>query len=148
MFFCCSNRTDYRNCWVNSKSTRQIKEFIEFCDKGAGSLPNADESFAIQAVTKKDFGPVLSTEWWIREGTGFRVDPDNNSDGRFKRSNDFKNFKCKTHTRYFEVNLYDERGVSHHHESTRAGRRFARDTSVDQVSGSVCTKGSHWTHPA
>jgi hypothetical protein len=151
MFFCCSNHVDYKNHWLNTKSTQQIKEFITFCNKGEGSLPQCsgnDETFVIQAVAKQDFGPTISVEWYIREGTGFRLDSTKNVAGKFKRSNDFKNFKCKTHTKYFEVNLYDQEGVSYHHESTRSGRSFARDASIDQVSGSDCTKGAHWTHPA
>ena len=145
-FFCCSNRSDYKNQWWNTESTKMIKEFITFCD--GDSLSLTSKAFAIQAVTKEDFGPTLSTEWYIREGTGFRKDPTKNSGGRFKRSNDYKNFKCRAHKRYFEINLYTEDGVSYHHESTRSGRSFARDPSIDQVSGSVCTKGAHWTHPS
>ena len=148
MFFCCSNRTDYRNNWRNTQSTRLIREFITFCDKGDGSLPPATELFAIQAVTQEDFGPVLSTVWYVREGNGFKVDTTNNSSHSFKRSNDYKNFKCKAHNKYFEVNLYTKSGVSYHHESTRSGRLHSRDASIDLVHGSSCTKGAHWTHPA
>lgn len=149
-FFCCSNRSDYRNIWRNTETTRLIREFMLFTDKGQGSLPLVtSEDYAIQAVTKEDFRPTLSTVWYIRSGTGFRVDSTNNSAGTFIRSNDYKNFKCKSHNKYFEVNLYTrEVSISYHHESTRSGRRYARDASIDQTAGSVCTKGAHWNHPA
>ncbi|CAB9513227.1 Inherit from COG: Catalyzes the S-adenosylmethionine monomethyl esterification of trans-aconitate (By similarity) [Seminavis robusta] len=143
--FCCSGRADYMNHWLNNHGTKLIKEFIAFTN--GETLPECNEQFAIQAVTKQDFGPVLSTIWYVREGTGFRIDDTSNSDRRFQRSNDFKNFKCRSHKRFFEVNLYTKDGVSHHHESTRSGRSYARDASIDQDSG-ICTKGAHWTHPA
>ena len=150
MFFCCSNRSDYRNRWINTETTRMIQEFITFCDNNGeeGTLPLTTKSFAIQAVTKQDFGPTLSIEWYIREGTGFKLDPTSNGNGMYKRSNDFKNFKCKTHSKFFELNVYTKDGISYHHESTRSGRSFTRDESIDQVAGSTCTKGAHWIHPA
>jgi hypothetical protein len=107
-------------------------------DNGEGSLPEADGPFAIQAVTKQDFGPTLSTVWYIREGKGFQIDHTNNAGGTIKHSNDYKNFKCKAHTCYFEVNLYTQEGVSYHHESTRSGRSYSRDASIDKVGGSGC----------
>jgi hypothetical protein len=54
---------------------------------------------------KQDFGPVLDIKWYIREGNGFRLNSTNNSSYQFVRSNDFKNFKCTRHCRYFELNL-------------------------------------------
>ena len=147
-FFCCSNLSDYKNRWNSSESTMMIKEFITFCREGEGSLPATNEAFAIQFVKKQDFGPTLSIEWYIREGTGFKFDPTSNSKGIFKRSNHFKNFKCREHSKFFELNLYTRGGISYHHESTRSGRSFPRDESIDQIAGSICTKGAHWKYPA
>jgi hypothetical protein len=143
-FFCCSKYKDYKNIWQNNTNSERFREFISFTN--GNTLPNASTPYAVQAVVKQDFGPVLYTKWYIREGNGFKEDDTNNSSREFLRSNDFKNYKCARHCRYFELNLYTQDGVSHHHESTRSGRDYFRDARIDQGTG-ICTKGAHWTHP-
>ena len=84
---------------------------------------------AIQAVTKKDFGPTLKLLGTFEKARDSKSIPQK----PFKRSND----KCTAHNRYFEINLYTKEGVSCHHESTRLGCSFPRDASIDQVKGAV-----------
>lgn len=146
--FCCENGcVDYKNKWIPGLNANYFKDFRDW-QKGITLETLSSSPFAIQAVKKVNMGPVLSTEWYVREGSGFTLDKTNNKTRTFKRSNDFENYVCKTHKFFFELNLYvvGAEAVSRHHESTRSGRTFARDSSIDQETG-TCTKGPHWTHP-
>ena len=139
--FCCDKYKGYKNVWLASEPGNVcFQEFLEF-SKG-NQLSECTKPYAIQAVEKEDFGPTLRTKWFIRRDKSFVIDDTNNGDQTFLRSNDFKNFKCGAHKRFFELNLYTASGVSHHHTSHRSGNSYDRDASIDQATGT--TKGPHW----
>jgi hypothetical protein len=150
VFCCCDGVKDYKNRWAHGNdmdraNNERIKDFMKW-DQGE-ALSKSDDKFAIQAVTKENFGPTLNIAWYRRESDGFVLDETDNSGQEFKRSNNYKNFTCKEHTRFFELNLYTQDGISYHHESTRAGNTYARDASLDHATG-TCIKGKHWRNPA
>ena len=147
--FCCNEGVrDYKNGrsrGVDAVNDDKIKEFMAWDRSGA--LSESMDRFAIQVVTKENFGPTLNVEWYRRKVDGFELDETGNCSGEFQRANCFKNFTCKQHARFFELNLYTPDAVSQHHESTRSGCTYARDASLDQHTG-VCIKGKRWHAPA
>ena len=67
----------------------------------------------IQAVKQVNFGPVEEVRYFLRTPDGFEevTEAFVRLCGLAKKNN-YKNFKCQVHNKFFEVNLYQENAFS------------------------------------
>lgn len=122
--FCCSRALPYKPRRTDHEDL--FKAFSSFASEKPLPLIEGDRR-AIQFVKQKSFGPVIEKRYFVLPDFK-EISAEDFSESGHKRLNSFKNYKCKTHGLFFEVNGYTAGSeVSHHHKSTVSGSTYKRD---------------------
>ncbi|KAF5598220.1 major facilitator superfamily transporter [Fusarium pseudocircinatum] len=123
--FCCDAIEPYRPQYLDHQS--KFNNFMSW-----GSFPREstlDEvkhdpsqlspSYAVQLVRQVNFGPLESKRYFIpenaSEGQYVEVSERDLIQANFKKANTYKNYKCRGHNKFFEVNIYQKDPVNKHH---------------------------------
>ncbi|KAJ5793723.1 hypothetical protein N7457_000322 [Penicillium paradoxum] len=126
--FCCSSPYPYRPTHLAHEA--KFDPFIAWAKRSESSLSSKSASFfrdpdnlpayAVQFVRQVNFGAIEAKRYFIPSpgGSGLGFIEINEQDliiGNFQKLNSYKNFKCTTHNKFFEVNLYQKDPVNKHH---------------------------------
>ncbi|KAJ5302208.1 hypothetical protein N7508_007071 [Penicillium antarcticum] len=136
--FCCLSPSPYRPAYLTHEA--KFEPFIAWAKGSESSLSAISASFfqnpdnlppyAIQFVRQVNFGAIEAKRYFIPhpEATRGRIDfvevtEQDLITGNFQKLNShrklikhrYKNFKCTTHNKFFEVNLYQKDPVNRHH---------------------------------
>ncbi|KAM3558131.1 hypothetical protein MY1884_004151 [Beauveria asiatica] len=134
--FCCAAIAPYR-----PQRLMHEDKFDSFCNWAAFPKQSRVESasgtklpsagFAVQLVRQVNYGPLESKRYFIPwpENTFAEVDEDELIQGNFAKVNTYKNFRCQTHDKFFELNIYQKDPVNLHHWRANLARP-ARDIDL------------------
>ncbi|PON21197.1 hypothetical protein TGAM01_v209923 [Trichoderma gamsii] len=119
--FCCLAIKPYRPQRLDHEA--KFDRFMQWA-KHASSVPsdsfhiNSNLEYAVQLVKQVNFGPQESIRYFApaNSDSGFIEITENNLlEANFEKLNSFKNFKCGSHNKFFEVNLYQKNPINRHH---------------------------------
>ncbi|KAL5382851.1 hypothetical protein PMIN02_009818 [Paraphaeosphaeria minitans] len=128
--FCCSFFTPYRprpldhdgkftkfTRWSTSQRTSAV------LDDNPSSLVNT-APYAVQLVRQINFGPQEAVRYFVpTTGDEFvETTEDSLIEANFEKLNSFKNFRCSSHDKFFEVNLYQKNPSNTHHWQSNLAR--------------------------
>ncbi|KAG7409801.1 hypothetical protein Forpe1208_v011105 [Fusarium oxysporum f. sp. rapae] len=125
--FCCNAIESYRSQYLSHES--KFNNFISWgsfptesaLDTGdiQHDLSQLNSSYAVQLVRQVNFGPLKSKRYFIpqdsSEGQYIEVSKQDLIQANFKKANTYKNYKCRSHNKFFEVNIYQKDPVNKHH---------------------------------
>ncbi|KAI0571330.1 hypothetical protein Alg130_10924, partial [Pyrenophora tritici-repentis] len=76
----------------------------------------ANVSFAVQIVKQTNYGPLDGKRYFVAadDGSFTEVTEQWLVDANFEKLNTFKNFRCLTHNKFFEVNIYQKDPANAH----------------------------------
>ncbi|KAJ5632121.1 hypothetical protein N7490_008460 [Penicillium lividum] len=135
--FCCSSPSPYRPATLTHEA--KFSPFIAWA-KISESSPSATSAsffadsnnlppYAVQFVRQVNFGAIEAKRYFIPNPKasggepGFvEVTEQDLIAGNFQKLNSYKNFKCITHDKFFEVNLYQKDPVNQHHWRSNIAR--------------------------
>ncbi|KAK8055651.1 hypothetical protein PG993_000878 [Apiospora rasikravindrae] len=84
-----------------------------------GAFANGGPPFAVQLVRQVNYGPLESKRYFAPSSASLsefvEVAEDDLIQANFQKLNSYKNYKCDTHDRFFEVNIYQKDPVNKHH---------------------------------
>ncbi|KAK8088429.1 MFS multidrug transporter [Apiospora hydei] len=82
-------------------------------------LPTGVPPFAIQLVRQVNYGSLESKRYFAPTSASpsefVEVAEDDLIQANFQKLNSYKNYKCGTHDRFFEVNIYQKDPINKHH---------------------------------
>ncbi|KAJ5742586.1 uncharacterized protein N7511_011336 [Penicillium nucicola] len=133
--FCCTTPSPYQPSHL--LHDEKFEPFVSWA-KRSQSSPAADSiqyfldsknlpAFAVQLVQQVNYGALESKRYFIpspsictpaadRVGIEFvEVTEQDLITGNFQKLNSYKNFKCTTHNKFFEVNLNQKDPINQHH---------------------------------
>ncbi|KAF1976090.1 hypothetical protein BU23DRAFT_431957, partial [Bimuria novae-zelandiae CBS 107.79] len=128
--FCCSSFTPYRprpldrdgkfTAFINWSMSQKTSAVTD----GTPSTTVNSASYAVQLVREKNFGPQESVRYFVpTAGSDFvETSEDSLIEANIEKLNSFKNFKCSSHDKFFEVNLYQKNPSSTHHWRSNLAR--------------------------
>ncbi|KAJ5661195.1 uncharacterized protein N7484_000567 [Penicillium longicatenatum] len=127
--FCCSSPSPYRPAHLAHEA--KFSPFIAWAKRSESSPSAASASFfqdpdrlpsyAVQFVRQINFGALEAKRYFIpnpEESSGgdfVEITEQDLIAGNFQKLNSYKNFKCTTHDKFFEINLYQKDPVNRHH---------------------------------
>ncbi|KAJ5224940.1 hypothetical protein N7468_006165 [Penicillium chermesinum] len=129
--FCCSSIVPYRGSLLMHES--KFQRFMTWAQRSKSSpvansasyfqTPAHIPEFAVQLVQQINYGPVESKRYFIPStndstdgNCGFlEVTEQDLIIGNFQKLNTYKNFKCTTHNKFFELNIYQKNPINKHH---------------------------------
>ncbi|KAH7372301.1 hypothetical protein BKA66DRAFT_572422 [Pyrenochaeta sp. MPI-SDFR-AT-0127] len=125
--FCCSDIHGYKNRTLSHEQkfgafmvwARYPKESTVTVSEEP--LSSSDATFAVQVVRQVNYGPLESKRYFTCNGTSgaendfMEVEENWLIDANFQKLNTYKNFKCNTHNKFFEINIYQKDPVNAHH---------------------------------
>ncbi|QKX58682.1 uncharacterized protein TRUGW13939_05809 [Talaromyces rugulosus] len=127
--FCCSSITPYREARLTHES--KFQRFMAWARHSESSPvtssdsyfrnPNNIPEFAVQVVRQVNYGPVEAKRYFIPDSLAgdlsefLEVTEQDLIIGNFQKLNAYKNFKCVTHNKFFELNIYQKDPVNQHH---------------------------------
>ncbi|KAF9780381.1 hypothetical protein IL306_000317 [Fusarium sp. DS 682] len=125
--FCCSDIEPYRSQHLSHQT--KFNNFMSW-----GSFPKESSlstgyarhdfsqlnpSYAVQLVRQVNFGPLESKRYFIPTDSSeieyVEVSEQDLIEANFKKVNTYKNYKCRGHNKFFEVNIYKKDPVNKHH---------------------------------
>ncbi|KAI1663455.1 hypothetical protein L13192_12410 [Pyrenophora tritici-repentis] len=103
--FCCSNTRGYKNRTLSHES-----KFITFL-----TWANFPQESSI-IVKQTNYGPLDGKRYFVAadDGSFTEVTEQWLVDANFEKLNTFKNFRCLTHNKFFEVNIYQKDPANAH----------------------------------
>ncbi|EXM19077.1 hypothetical protein RAB80_015016 [Fusarium oxysporum f. sp. vasinfectum] len=125
--FCCDAIEPYRSQYLSHQSKFDNfmswgsfpKEFTVDIGDVQHDLSQLNPSYAVQLVRQVNFGPLESKRYFITkdssEGQYMEVSEQVLIQANFKKANTYKNYKCRNHNKFFDVNIYQKDPVSKHH---------------------------------
>ncbi|KAB2106302.1 hypothetical protein AG0111_0g5570 [Alternaria gaisen] len=121
--FCCSNIQGYKNRILSHESKFQtFMAWANYPKESSAVSPDtvpssAEVTFAIQVVKQTNYGPLDSKRYFVTGSDGVFVEVTEQwlINANFEKLNTFKNFKCATHNKFFEVNIYQKNPTNAHH---------------------------------
>ncbi|KAJ4245736.1 hypothetical protein NW762_013860 [Fusarium torreyae] len=126
--FCCDTIKPYRPQYLSHQS--KFDNFMSWGsfprvslvknnDKASRDFSQVAPSYAVQLVKQANHGPLESKRYFIptdsTEVDFVEVTEDDLIQANFQKVNTYKNFKCQTHNKFFEVNIYQKDPVNAHH---------------------------------
>ncbi|KAL5352303.1 hypothetical protein ACLOAV_002250 [Pseudogymnoascus australis] len=98
--------------------------------EGKSILSDDSSTYAIQVVQQVNYGPLESKRYFISgdggRGTNFyEVTEGDLIQANFEKLNAYKNFKCDSHNKFFEFNIYQKNPVNKHHWRANIARPAA-----------------------
>ncbi|KAF2705053.1 hypothetical protein K504DRAFT_388777 [Pleomassaria siparia CBS 279.74] len=132
--FCCSNIRPYKSKTLSHEST--FAKFMTWATFPRASDPHSSNnsaltttpSYVVQIVKQVNFGPIESKRYFAitEDGSGDEAFVEVLEkwliDANFQKLNTFKNFKCVSHNKFFEVNVYQKDPVNAHHWRANVAR--------------------------
>ncbi|KAL8387092.1 hypothetical protein RB595_010163 [Gaeumannomyces hyphopodioides] len=128
---CCGSIKPYRPMYLlhQSKFTNFMAwaTYPKACPAASGEADKVDldelkPPFVIQLVRQVNYGPMESKRFFAslghQEGKGqefVEVSENDLIQANFQKLNSYKNFKCDSHNKFFEVNIYQKDPVNQHH---------------------------------
>ncbi|KAL6786475.1 hypothetical protein J3E68DRAFT_420604 [Trichoderma sp. SZMC 28012] len=89
--------------------------------------------YVVQLVKQANYGPQESVRYFMTVNDGIEFTEVRENDliaANFEKLNSYKNFKCSTHDKFFEVNLYQQNPTNRHHWRANIARPA---TDIDLV---------------
>ncbi|OAQ96603.1 hypothetical protein LLEC1_07820 [Akanthomyces lecanii] len=137
--FCCAAIAPYRPQRLTHED--KFTSFLKWAafpreskvESAAGTrLPGA--GFAVQLVRQVNHGPLESKRYFTpgQENTFAEVDEEELIQANFAKVNTYKNFRCPTHNKFFELNMYQRDPVNLHHWRANLARP-ARDIDLQTL---------------
>ncbi|PNP85426.1 hypothetical protein FNYG_01255 [Fusarium nygamai] len=123
--FCCNAIEPYRSQYLSHQS--KFNNFLSWgsfprdstLDEAQHDLSELNPSYAVQLVRQVNFGPLESKRYFIpqdsSEGQYIEVSEQDLIQANFKKANTYKNYKCRGHNKFFEVNIYQKDPFNKHH---------------------------------
>ncbi|KAG5791048.1 hypothetical protein H9Q69_009891 [Fusarium xylarioides] len=123
--FCCDAIESYRSQYLSHQS--KFNNFMSWgsfprqstLDEIQHNLSQLNPSYAVQLVRQVNFGPLESKRYFIpqdlSEGQYTEVFEQDLIQANFKKANTYKNYRCSSHNKFFEVNIYQKDPVNKHH---------------------------------
>ncbi|KAH6839463.1 hypothetical protein B0I37DRAFT_449387 [Chaetomium sp. MPI-CAGE-AT-0009] len=128
--FCCGSLQPYRAIHLDHED--KFRAFMAWAEFPTDSSPSTDDgaekidlneltpAYAIQLVRQVNYGPIESKRYFIpvwkgRANEFLEVVEDDLLQANFLKLNTYKNFKCQSHDKFFEVNVYQKDPVNKHH---------------------------------
>ncbi|KAF4456658.1 MFS multidrug transporter [Fusarium austroafricanum] len=126
--FCCNSIEPYKSRYLDHQS--KFNHFISWASFPKESSLQADAnsqidfskvapSYAIQLVRQTNYGPIESKRYFIpttfTEDEYVEVSEQDLIRANFQKLNTYKNYKCRGHDKFFEVNVYQKDPVNKHH---------------------------------
>ncbi|KAH9878915.1 hypothetical protein J1614_002350 [Plenodomus biglobosus] len=119
--FCCGNTQGYKNRILSHE--QKFKNFMSWAAFPKDSSIDTPEipsspTFAVQVVKQTNYGPLDSKRYFVStDGEKIFVEVNEQwlIDANFEKLNTFKNYKCATHNKFFELNVYQKDPVNAHH---------------------------------
>ncbi|KAI3391798.1 hypothetical protein diail_6788 [Diaporthe ilicicola] len=97
--------------WTNSTTTDTTPT------SGSVDLVEMAPGFAVQLVRQVNFGPLESKRYFVPTASDkfIEVSESDLIQANFQKLNCYKNYKCDSHNKFFELNLYQKDPVNKHH---------------------------------
>merc|ERR1739848_234868 len=121
--FCCPKLEPYRPRRLDHEP--KFTAFMTWAGSVTTSLTSNDKHapvhsapYAVQVVRQVNFGAQESIRYFIpaSEGSVFAESTEDDLlQANFETLNSYKNFRCATHNRFFDVNLYQKNAINTHH---------------------------------
>ncbi|KAL6832263.1 hypothetical protein V8C40DRAFT_273617 [Trichoderma camerunense] len=134
--FCCSSIQPYRPKRLDHE--QKFDKFMQWAkftsakpDDGPIFIVSAD--YVVQLVRQANYGPQESVRYFMTVDDGVEFEEVREKDliaANFEKLNSYKNFKCNTHDKFFEVNLYQQNPTNRHHWRANIARPA---TDIDLV---------------
>ncbi|KAK0619717.1 hypothetical protein B0T14DRAFT_519723 [Immersiella caudata] len=130
--FCCGSIRPYRPqrllhedrfkafmAWAEYPRDVPASSTDETEDTDKNRLTGASPPHVIQLVRQINYGPLESKRYFVpvegKDNEFVELVEDDLIQANFKKLNSYKNFKCESHNRFFEVNVYEKDPVNQHH---------------------------------
>ncbi|KAL9130055.1 MAG: hypothetical protein Q9217_001659 [Psora testacea] len=120
--FCCSSISPYRPRQLDHQA--KFRAFMRWAGLQTTTLVPVDGSlvgsapYAIQLVRQINYGPQESIRYFVLASNGsdfVEAIEDDLLKSNFDKLNSYKNFRCEKHSRFFEINLYQNNPTNAHH---------------------------------
>jgi len=146
--FCCSNLQPFRPTRTDHEAkftsffgwakfpTAAVVNPTAGAEKSE-SLQDSNWPYAIQLVKQVNYGPLESKRYFVPldDDAEFKEITERDLiEANFAKVNSYKNFKCTSHNKFFELNLYQKDPVNRHHWRANIARPAA-DIDLDASSG-------------
>ncbi|KAI1102067.1 hypothetical protein F4804DRAFT_314189 [Jackrogersella minutella] len=129
--FCCSSISPFRPQRLDHEA--KFTAFMSWARVAKSSEPHGDGSasmvssalYAVQLIRQINYGPQESTRYFVplSNGSSFaEAVEDDLIKSNFEKLNSYKNFRCSTHDKFFEVNLYQKNPTNTHHWRSNLAR--------------------------
>ncbi|WPH02449.1 Hypothetical protein R9X50_00531300 [Acrodontium crateriforme] len=153
--FCCTGIKPYRPQQLSHET--KFTSFMNWAKFPQESTVSNDlktavarAPFAIQLVQQVNFGRLESKRYFIpvegvKDAFG-EITEDDVVNANFQKLNTYKNQKCETHNKFFELNVYQKDPVNKHHwraNLARPAREIDLDTSGPTTSASTAPPAAH-----
>ncbi|KAK4235804.1 hypothetical protein C8A03DRAFT_17497 [Achaetomium macrosporum] len=127
--FCCDSVRPYRpQRLLREDKFKTFMTWAAFPKESTASTGGGAENvelmelnppYAIQLVRQVNYGPLESKRYFIpaegKDNEFLEVVEDDLVRANFQKLNSYKNFKCESHNKFFEVNVYQKNPVNLHH---------------------------------
>ncbi|KAI1778515.1 hypothetical protein F4818DRAFT_438675 [Hypoxylon cercidicola] len=131
--FCCGSAKSYKPGYLDHEAKfNTFMGWAEFPKESSLATVNDGNSqndkadltalkpkYVVQLVRQVNYGPLESTRYFAHvEGQDepfIEVTENDLIQANFKKLNSYKNFKCDTHDKFFELNLYQKDPANKHH---------------------------------
>ncbi|CAJ0554518.1 Ff.00g130310.m01.CDS01 [Fusarium sp. VM40] len=121
--FCCSSIEPYRSQYLSHQS--KFNNFMAWASfpkdssPGEANMSKITPPFAVQLVRQVNFGPLESKRYFIptdaTEDNFVEITENDLIQANFQKVNTYKNYRCRGHNKFFEVNIYQNNPVNEHH---------------------------------
>ncbi|WZH45367.1 uncharacterized protein QYS62_006420 [Fusarium acuminatum] len=122
--FCCGSIEPYRSQYLSHQS--KFNNFMawasfprESATEADVNMSNAAPTFAVQLVRQVNFDPLEPKRYFIPADTTeagfFEITEADLIQANFQKVNTYKNYRCRGHNKFFEVNIYQKNPVNEHH---------------------------------
>ncbi|KAJ4860076.1 hypothetical protein T069G_05064 [Trichoderma breve] len=134
--FCCSSIRPYRPQRLDHE--HKFDKFMQWA-KSTSAKPDVvpilivSADYVVQLVRQANYGPQESVRYFMTVNDGIEFTEVRENDliaANFEKLNSYKNFKCITHDKFFEVNLYQQNPTNRHHWRANIARPA---TDIDLV---------------
>ncbi|KAJ4413865.1 hypothetical protein N0V82_008266 [Gnomoniopsis sp. IMI 355080] len=130
--FCCGSIQPYRPQTLSHE--HKFKTFMSWaiCPRESTASPDPVDllalkpEFAVQLVRQVNYGPLESKRYFVPRGSDdgefLEIAESDLIQANFQKLNAYKNYKCNTHDKFFEANLYQKDPINMHHWRANVAR--------------------------
>ncbi|KAI9801895.1 MAG: hypothetical protein M1833_002209 [Piccolia ochrophora] len=129
--FCCSSISPFRPRLLDHEA--KFAAFTRWASDQKSSVALDDgpdfiinsAPYAVQLVRQINYGPQESIRYFVPTSSGSDFSERTEDDlieSNFEKLNSYKNYRCKIHNKFFEVNLYKKDPINTHHWRSNVAR--------------------------